>query len=125
MSNFDHLCGIDALGIEENHLIHDENLYKENEWGWYEKALMWPENKVSLNNKKSESLRHLKSPLKRLEQNPETFKAHDQVIGDQLVNNVICRKSFRKSKRISKRCRVNKIESSVQCFYQIRAWVFS
>ena len=28
------------------------------------------------------------------------FKAHDQVIGDQLVNNVICRKGFRKSKRM-------------------------
>ena len=125
MSKFDHLCDIDALGVEEDYLIHDENLYKENEGGWYETALMWAENKVPLNNNKSGSLRHLKSPLKHLEQNPETFKAHDQVIGDQLVNNVICRKGFRKSKRKSKRCRVNKIESSVQCFDQIRDWVFS
>ena len=34
-------------------------------------------------------LRRLKSLLKRLEQNSEIFKAYDQVIKDQLVNNVI------------------------------------
>ena len=36
MSKFDHLCDIDALGVEEDYLIHDENLYKENEGGWHE-----------------------------------------------------------------------------------------
>ena len=50
---------------------------------------MWTENKVPLNNNKSKSLGRLKSLLKRLEQNSEIFKAYDQVIKDQLVNNVI------------------------------------
>ena len=28
MSDFDGLCDIDVLGVEENHLSHDENVYK-------------------------------------------------------------------------------------------------
>ena len=59
-----------------------------NEGGWYETGLVWTEVKVSLNNNQSGSLGRLKSLLKRLEQNPKTFKAYDQVIRDQLVNNV-------------------------------------
>ena len=43
---------------------------------------------MPLNNNKSESLGRLKSLMKRLRQNPETFKAYDQVIRDQLVNNM-------------------------------------
>ena len=95
-SDFNRLCDIDVLGVEENHLSHDENVYKKfkqqlerNEGGWYETGLVWTENKVPLNNNKSGSLGRLKSLLKRLEQNPEIFKAYDQVIRDQLVNNVI------------------------------------
>ena len=49
---------------------------------------MWTENKVSLNSNKSGSLGRLKLLLKRLEQFPDTFKAYDQIIRDQLVNNV-------------------------------------
>ena len=50
---------------------------------------MWTEDKVPLKNDKSGSLGPLKRLLKRIELNPETFKAYDQVIRDQLVNNVI------------------------------------
>ena len=50
---------------------------------------MWTENKVPLSNNNSGSLGRLKSLLKRLEQNPEIFKAYDQVIRDQLMNNEI------------------------------------
>ena len=85
----------DVLGGEENHLSHDENVYKKfkeqlerNEEGWYETGLARTENKVPLNNNKSGSLGRLKLLLKRLKQNPEIFKAYDQVIRDQLVNNV-------------------------------------
>ena len=28
VSDFDRLCDIDALGVEENHLSHNENVYK-------------------------------------------------------------------------------------------------
>ena len=45
--------------------------------------------KVPLNNSKFGSLERLKSLLKRLEQNSETFQPNDQVIRDQLVNNMI------------------------------------
>ena len=44
---------------------------------------------MSLNNNKSGSLGRLESLLNWLEQSPETFKACDQIIRDQLVNNVI------------------------------------
>ena len=96
VSDFDRLCDVDVLGVEENHLSHDENVYKKfkqqlerNEGGWYGKGLVWTENKVLLNNNNSGSLGRLKSLLKRLEQNPELFKAYDQIITDQLVNNMI------------------------------------
>ena len=89
MSDVNHLC-------EKNHLSHDENVYKKfkqqlekNEEGWCKTGLVWTENKVPLNNNKSGSLGRLKLLLKRLKQNPEIFKAYDQVIRDQLVNNVI------------------------------------
>ena len=65
------LCDIDVLGVEENHLSHDENVYKKfkqqlerNEGGWYETGLAWTENKVPLNNNKFQSLGRLKSLLK-------------------------------------------------------------
>ena len=64
-----------------------------NEGSWYETGPAWTENKVSLNNNKSGSPGRLKSLSKRLEQNPKIFKAYDQVIRDQLVNNVIERAS--------------------------------
>ena len=96
MSDFDRLCDVDVLGVEENHLSHDENVYKKfkqqlerNEGGWCRKGLVWTENKMPLNNNKSGTLGRLKSLLKRLEQNPELFKAYDQIITDQLVNNMI------------------------------------
>ena len=72
-SDFNRLCDIDVLGVEENHLSHDENVYKKfkqqlerNEGGWYETGLVWTENKVPLNSNKSGSLERLKSLLKRL-----------------------------------------------------------
>ena len=71
VSDFDRLCDIDVLGVEENHLSHDENVYKKfkqqlerNEAGWYETGLAWTENKVPLNNNKFQSLGRLKSLLK-------------------------------------------------------------
>ena len=104
-SDFNRLCDIDVLGVEENHLSHDENVYKKfkqqlerNEGGWYETGLAWTENKVPLNNNKFESLGRLKSLLKQLEQNPEIFEAYDQVIRDQLVNNLIENVSENQSK---------------------------
>ena len=67
VNDFNRLCDIDVLGVEENHLSHDENVYKKfkqqlerNEGGWYEAGLVWTENKVPLNNNKSGSLGHLK-----------------------------------------------------------------
>ena len=96
MSDFDSLCDIDALGVKENHLSHDENVYKKfkqqlerNKGSWYDTGLVWIENKVPLNSNKSGSLGRLKSLFKRLEQNPKIFKAYDQVIRDQLVNNIL------------------------------------
>ena len=96
VSDFDRLCDMNVLGVEENHLSHDENVYKKfkqqlerNEGGWYKSGVVWTENKVPLNNNKSGSLGRLKSLLKRLEQNPETFKAYNQVIRDQILNNMI------------------------------------
>ena len=47
VSDFDRPCEIDVLGVEENHLSHDENVYKKfkqqlerNEGGWYETGLV-------------------------------------------------------------------------------------
>ena len=59
-----------------------------NEGGCYETGLMWTENKLPLNNSKSGSLWCLKPVLTRFERNSKTFKAYDQVIRDQLLNNM-------------------------------------
>ena len=116
--------------MEKNHLSHDENVYKKfkqqlerNEEGWCKTGLVWTENKVPLNNNKFGSLGRLKSLLKRLEQNPEIFKAYDQVIRDQLVNNVIEKVSENQSENpkefflphrpVIRQNAVNKIESSI------------
>ena len=89
VSDFDRLCDIDVLGVEDNHLGHDENVYKK-----LKQKLKRNEGEkgrggglVNSNNK-SGSLGRLKSILKQLQQNPETFKAFHQVIRGQLVNNL-------------------------------------
>ena len=104
VSDFDRLCHVGVLGVKENHLSDHGNAYKKfkqqlerNEGSWYETGPAWTENKVSLNNNKSGSPGRLKSLSKRLEQNPEIFKAYDQVIRDQLLNNVIERASENQS----------------------------
>ena len=81
VSDFDCLYDIEVLRVEENHSSYDESLHKKfkqqlqrYEGDWYQTGLVWTENKLPLNNKKFERLGRLKSPLKRLEQNPETFK---------------------------------------------------
>ena len=63
-SDFNRLCDIDVLGVEENHLSHDENVYKKfkqqlerNEGGWYETGLVWTENKEPLGEKACKKLR--------------------------------------------------------------------
>ena len=78
--DFDGLCEVDVLGLEENHLIHDENVYKKfkqqlerDEGFWYETGLVWTKKKVPLSKNKSGSLGRLKSFLKWLEQNPESI----------------------------------------------------
>ena len=43
---------------------------------------------MPLNNNKSGSLGRLKSLLKQLEQNPETFKAYDQIIRNNVTEKV-------------------------------------
>ena len=94
MSDFDRLCDIDVLNVE-NHFSHDEIVCKKfkqqkrNEEHWYETGLVWTESNIPLNKNKFGNLGRLKSLLKRLEQNPKIFKTYDQVTRDQLLNNVI------------------------------------
>ena len=59
VSDFNRLCDMDVLRVEENHLSHGENVYKKfkqqperNGRGWYETGPIWTENKVPLNNNK-------------------------------------------------------------------------
>ena len=55
VSDPDRLCDIDVVGVKENHLSHDENVYKKerNEGGWYEISLVWTENKALSSKKKN------------------------------------------------------------------------
>lgn len=103
--DFDRLSDIDVLGVGEINLSHDQNLYKKfnqqlerNEGGWYKTGLVWTESKLPLNDNKSGSLGSLIPLLKRVVQNPETFKAYDQVIRYHLVNTVIEKVSENQSK---------------------------
>ena len=64
------------------HIKNSNKNLREMRGDWYMTGLLWTENKLLLNNSKSGSLGHLKSLLRRLEQNPKTFKAYDEVIRD-------------------------------------------
>ena len=51
LSDIERLCNIDVLGVEENHLSHDDNVYTKfkqqlnrNEGGWNKTGIMWTEN---------------------------------------------------------------------------------
>ena len=64
VSDFNCPCDIDVLGVEENHISYEENVYKKfkqqlerNEGGWYETGLVWTENKEPLGEKACKKLR--------------------------------------------------------------------
>ena len=101
--DYEKLCSLDVLGIEENHNFKDTEILdkfkkqlKQSDEGWYETGLIWKTDHPVLTNNKSNSLGRLNNLLKHLKKNSERFIAYDKVIQEQLEDGIVetggCRK---------------------------------
>ena len=95
VSDYEKLCSTDILGLE-CHYNHHEFVFEKfkkqmsrSKEDWYEKGLIWRENRIPLRNNKCGSSGGVKSLLKDLNQKQEVHEAYDSVIKDQLENNII------------------------------------
>ena len=94
--DYEKLCSLDVLGIEENHNFKDTEILdkfkkqlKQSDEGWYETGLIWKTDHPVLTNNKSNSLGRLNNLLKHLKKNSERFIAYDKVIQEQLEDRII------------------------------------
>ena len=94
--DYEKLCSLDVLGIEENHNFKDTEILdkfkkqlKQSDEGWYETGLIWKTDHPVLTNNKSNSLGRLNNVLKHLKKNSEKFIAYDKVIQEQLEDGIV------------------------------------
>ena len=94
--DYEKLCSLDVLGIEENHSLKDTEILntfkkqlKQSDEGWYETGLILKTDHPVLTNKKSNSLGRLNNLLKHLKKNTKKFIAYDKVIQEQLGEGII------------------------------------
>ena len=94
--DYEKLCSLDVLGIEENHNFKDTEILdkfkkqlKQSDEGWYETGLIWKTDHPVLTNNKSNSLGRLNNLLKHLKKNSEKFIAYDKVIQEQLEDGIV------------------------------------
>ena len=94
--DYEKLCSLDVLGIEENHSLKDTEILntfkkqlKQSDEGWYETSLILKTDHPVLTNKKSNSLGRLNNLLKHLKKNTEKFIAYDKNIQEQLEEGIV------------------------------------
>ena len=94
-ADYEKLCRLDILGIEDSPTGDQGEVYKEfqeqlqrNSEKWYETTLLWKGNHSPLPNKKSGSLRRLDNIAKRLERS-DLLDRYDKVIKDQLEQGIV------------------------------------
>eukprot|EP00794_Sanderia_malayensis_P008645 gene8645-biopygen6924 len=90
------LCSLDVLGVEDKPEGDQLNVYEEfkeqlvqREDGRYETSLPWKPGHPNLPTNKKLALGRLNSLLRRLDKNPELFKAYDEIINNQLKEGII------------------------------------
>lgn len=94
-SDYEQLCRLDVLGLEDTPENNQENVYSEfkeqlvrDRQGWYETGLTWKGNHPQLPTNKKGSLRRLDNLVRKLERT-DSYNDYDQVITDQLREGII------------------------------------
>ena len=92
VADYEDLCRLDVLGLEDHRTGDQRNVYKEfqeqlgrNQEGYYETGMLWKANHPPLANNEAGSLRRLDSLVKRLQKQPNLLERYDTVIQDQLT----------------------------------------
>ena len=94
--DYDRLCRLDVLGIEDKpegdqNIIYEE--FKEqltrDEEGWYETGLLWRPGHEPLKDNKEASIGRLNNLIKRLKRDPALFEEYDQKIKDQIEEGIV------------------------------------
>ena len=96
VADYEDLCRLDVLGLEDHRTGDQRNVYKEfqeqlgrNQEGYYETGLLWKANHPPLANNEAGSLRRLDSLVKRLQKQPNLLERYDTVIQDQLTQGIV------------------------------------
>ncbi len=94
-TDYDDLCRLDVLGLEDKPENDQEQVYAEfkeqlvrSNQGWYEASLPWRGNHPPLPTNEKGSISRLSSLVRKLERT-ELYNAYDQVIKDQLQEGII------------------------------------
>ena len=95
-SNYEDLCRLDVLGLQDHPTGDQDNVYKEfkeqlvrSPDGWYETGLLWKGNHPPLANNKSGSLKRLDNLVKKLDRQPTMLENYDAIIKDQLAQGIV------------------------------------
>ena len=95
VTDYDELCRLDVLGLEDSPTGDQETVYaefreqlKRRDEGWYETGLPWKGNHPSLPSNEKGSLRRLNSLVHKLERS-NLLSSYDEIIQDQLAKGVV------------------------------------
>ena len=96
IEDYDQLCRLDVLGLEDRPEGDQETVYSEfkeqllrSEEGWYETNLMWKAAHPSLKKNKGTSLGRLSTLLNSLQKSPELFQEYDEKIRMQYDEGIV------------------------------------
>ena len=94
--DYDQLCRLDVLGIEDNPTGDQMHVYQEFQEqlerkpdGSYQTSLLWKPGHPPLNNNKSGSISRLKNLVRKLQRQPKEFEQYDEIIQAQLAEGII------------------------------------
>lgn len=95
-SDYDRLCRLDVLGIEDKpdgdqYMVYEEfkeQLRRDPE-GWYETGLLWKLGHKQLNDNKEASIGRFNNLTSKLKRDPKLLEDYDQKIQDQLAEGIV------------------------------------
>ena len=100
INTYEELCSLDILGLSDTHHLSklDDVVFEkfkrqltQDENGCFETNLIQKEGQSKLENTIAGSLGRLKNLVRNLQQEPEKFKAYDDIIKAQIENGIVAR----------------------------------